>query len=33
MRLLLAQAFAEPLCLLTADDQLTAYGGAVERVG
>ena len=28
-RLLLAQAFSEPLHLLTADDALAAYGGAV----
>lgn len=29
-RLLLAQAFAEPLRLVTADHALLAYGGAVE---
>jgi PIN domain nuclease of toxin-antitoxin system len=29
-RLLLAQAFAEPLRLVTADRTLAAYGGAVE---
>jgi PIN domain nuclease of toxin-antitoxin system len=29
-RLLLAQAFAEPLRLVTADRMLAAYGGAVE---
>ena len=28
-RLLLAQAFSEPLCLLTVDRALLAYGGAV----
>ena len=31
-RLLVAQAEAEPMRLLTADDQLLAYGGAVELV-
>jgi PIN domain nuclease of toxin-antitoxin system len=29
-RLLLAQAFSEPLRLVTADRSLAAYGGAVE---
>jgi len=29
-RLLLAQAFAEPLKLVTADSALSAYGGAIE---
>ena len=31
-RLLLAQAFAEPLRLVTADRTLVAYGGAVEVI-
>ncbi len=31
-RLLLAQAFTEPLRLVTADKTLTAYGGAIEVV-
>ena len=31
-RLLLAQAFSEPLRLLTADRALAAYGGGVEVV-
>ena len=32
-RLLLAQAFTEPLRLVTVDRTLTAYGGAVELLG
>ena len=31
-RLLLAQAFTEPLRLVTADDALAKYGGAIEFV-
>jgi PIN domain nuclease of toxin-antitoxin system len=31
-RLLLAQAFTEPLRLITADQTLLAYGGAVELI-
>jgi hypothetical protein len=31
-RLLLAQAFCEPLRLITADRTLAAYGGAVEVI-
>jgi PIN domain nuclease of toxin-antitoxin system len=31
-RLLIAQAAAEPMRLLTADEQLLAYGGPVELV-
>jgi PIN domain nuclease of toxin-antitoxin system len=31
-RLLVAQAAAEPMRLLTADEQLLAYGGQVERI-
>jgi PIN domain nuclease of toxin-antitoxin system len=31
-RLLLAQAFTEPLRLITADQTLVAYGGAVELI-
>lgn len=29
-RLLIAQAFSEPLTLLTADDSLSAYGGGIR---
>ncbi|WP_374437760.1 hypothetical protein [Inhella sp.] len=31
-RLLVAQAMAEPMRLLTADEQLLAYGGQVELI-
>jgi PIN domain nuclease of toxin-antitoxin system len=31
-RLLLAQAFSEPLHLLTADRQLAAYGGGITTL-